>query len=415
MPLMIDTLQIHIPFYERFCQPKKDSKTVKELALSLNHLDCNLDIHARHTNSVHFEYYHPYDSIPTSHTGIGYKIMHSANNCLPHVILNASIAKILQGHNVYGNTDMITGAFEILGTFKEFHQSLCKYLDFANAYISVFDVTLPAKAPNRMVATQVRDYLRNVDWGRLRNLSVSNQRQEHNTLYFGSQGSKVGGFKVYCKGVELDRHLADLQRQAQKGDIKAAHDLQVYTDDVKSFADGSVRIEASIKTRMMTEQGLSNNLWQFLKHQLDNPDIYKTLFKLKTDDFLQALDGMRMPYDDDDKVYELLIKRLCEPTKSGKLSTTKAKNAYNFFKLLKSDGYYKVKERTEKRSFNIKVKQLCDAGFNRAYLQNLRPNMKDTPVIRLLNLDLDAPLPKSYVAPVTKYYDQFTPYLLNVA
>ena len=417
MPLMLDTVQIHIPFFECYCYQDQDSKSRWHLRLDLPSIDHNLIIHAKNVvkkdgQIVNIDYFHRYDSIPTSYTGIGYKLMDCAYNCLPHVILNASIAKIQQGHNVYGNTDMFSGVCEMLGIFANFHPDLFKYLDLPKAYISVFDVTLPALTPSRYTAEKIRDYFRNVDWGRLRNQSVNNKRQEFNTVYFGSEDSKVGGFKAYCKGVELDSYLQGLEREAKRGDIKALKDLQAYTDDVKNFADGSLRIEASIKTRFIREQGLSNNLWQFLAYQIEHPDIYQTLFKLKTDDFMQSLEGMRMPYDDDGKVYEILLKRLTEPTKSGGISTTKAKNAFNFFKLLKSDGYYEVKNRTSKPTFNRNIKTLCDVGFNRAYLQNLSKS-DDTPIIRLLNLDLNAPLPASYVPSVSQYVDDFTKYLLS--
>lgn len=419
MSLMVDTVQVHVPFFSSFCQLKHGSKTTWELAVSVAEIDSNLNICARNVvkrdgQLINIDYYHAYDSIPTSHTGIGYKVMSVSHNSMPHVVLNASIAKILQGHNVYGNTDMMTGVFEILGVFCEFHPSLLTYLDFQNAYIAKFDVTLPCQTPSRFTAEKIREYFRNVDWGRLRNQSANNKRLEYNTLYFGSVNSKVGGFKIYCKGVELDGVLSELTTQAKKGNIKAAKDLQVYTSDVKKFADSSLRIECIVKKRMLLENNLPINLWKFLIHQLNHQHVYHELFRQKTTDFLQSLQGMRMPYDDDAKVYELLIKRLSEPTKSGKISTTKAKNAYNFYKLLKSDGFYEVKKRTAKSTFNRNIKFLCDAGFNRGYLQNLNQS-DDTQVIRLLNIDFNARLPASYVPPSTQYYDRFNHFLINAA
>lgn len=420
MSLMIDTVQLHIPFFERFCGLAEDSKTRYELKLPITDIDPNLNIAAKNIRTkdgetVSIDYYHPYDSIPTSHTGIGYKVMNVSHKSMPHVILNASIAKILTGHNVYGNTDMINGVFEMLGTFFFFHPHIKEYLDLDNAYLSKFDVTLTAQTPSRMTAEKIREYFRHTDWGRFRNLAVNNKKLNYNTLYFGAEKSKVGGFKVYCKGVELDGVLSDLHTQAKKGNLKAIKYLNnVYTNDVIKFADSSVRIEATVKKRMLKENNLPTNLWQFLTHQLNHKSVYEELFTLKTKDFLQSLGGMRMPYDDDIKVYDLLIKRLTELTASGNISTTKAKNAYNFYKLLKSDGFYEVKKRTSKSTFNRNIKLLCDAGFNRAYLQNLTKS-EDTQVIRLLNLDLNAKLPDSYVPPVSNYRDDFVHYLLKSA
>lgn len=414
--LMLDTVQLHIPFDERYCYLREGSNTVWCLSLDLSQLDSALNIWAKNVVvkdgvTINIDYFHVYDSIPTSYTGIGYKIMDTSNRCMPHIILNCSIAKILQGHNVFGNTDMITGVFEMLGIFSDFHPKLLQYLDLPNAYLSKFDVTLPMQTPSRKTAERLRDYLRNVSWGRFKNLSVSNKKLEFNTLYFGSTESKVGGFKVYCKGVEVQNVLADLHAKVKKGDIKAHNDLKPYTDDVINFAERSLRLECTVKKRMLTDNNLPVNLWQFLIYQLDNPNIYHTLFKLKTDTFLQALEGMRMPYDDDTKVYDMLLKRLSEPTKSGAISTTKAKNAWNFYILLKTQGFYEVQKTSNIRTFQRNVKSLCDAGFNRGYLQNLIGSQKETSVIRLLNVDLNARLPKSYIAPSTQYYDTFTPYL----
>ena len=111
--------------------------------------------------------------------------------------------------------------------------------------------------------------MRNVSWGRFSNLAVSNKRIEFNTLYFGSVNSKVGGFKVYCKGVEVQQIVDNLTTKAKKGDLKAHRDLSAYTQDVLTFADRSVRLECTVKKRMITDNNLPTNLWQFLIYQLE--------------------------------------------------------------------------------------------------------------------------------------------------
>lgn len=417
--LMLDTVQVLIPFCERYVQPVAYSKTKWELTVCVSELDRNLitwgkNVIKKNGQTINIDYFHPYDSIPTSYSGIGFKVFDLANNCYPYVILNCSIAKILQGHNVYGNLDMFTGICEMLGIFKENYPDLCNKLDWQKAWLSKFDVTLPALTTSRQSAIKIREYLRNVDWGRFRNHNFkANGRIELNTLYFGSDESKVGGFKIYCKGVELDRHLHDLQKQAKKGDIKALHNLKPYTDDVIAYADKSIRIEATVKKRMLEENNLPTNLWQFLLLQIQDKDLYKRLFKLKAGEFMQSLDGMRMPYDDDTKVFELLCKRLGNYDKNGNPLYTKAKNAYNFYRSLKRDGYQEIKFITPKSTFNRNIKLLTDAGFNKAYLQNLSPQNKETPVLRLLNLDMDAPLPQSYTNPVSNYYGEFEQYLID--
>lgn len=415
---MLDTVQPIIPFQERFCQSVQDSKTKFELAVCVSELDRNLitwgkNVIKKDGQTISIDYFHPYESIPTSYTGIGFKVFDTTNNCMPYVILNCSVAKILQGHNVYGNLDMFTGLCEVFGIFAENYPDLASKLDWQNAWLSKFDVTLPALAPSRQSAIKLREYFRNVDWGRLRNHNFKpNGKMEMNTLYFGSADSRVGGFKIYCKGVELDRQLYELEKKAKKGDIKAFHNLQPYTKEVVEFADKSIRIEATVKKRMLDDNNLPTNLWQFLLLQIQDKDIYSRLFKMKTQDFMQSLEGMRMPYDDDVKVYELLCKRLGNYGKDGKPLYTKAKNAYRFYLQLKQLGFKEVESLTNRATFYRNVKLLTDAGFNKAYLQNLAKT-DETPILRILNLDLNAPLPKSYHSPVSNYYGEFEQYLMN--
>ncbi|MGR2988999.1 phage/plasmid replication protein, II/X family, partial [Vibrio vulnificus] len=57
---------------------------------------------------------HPYQSLPTSFTGMAFKIFQGTALRDACVELKASPAKILQGHNVYGSTSIVSGAYEML-------------------------------------------------------------------------------------------------------------------------------------------------------------------------------------------------------------------------------------------------------------------------------------------------------------
>uniref|UniRef100_A0AAU8B2Z4 Replication-associated protein G2P n=1 Tax=Dulem virus 60 TaxID=3145771 RepID=A0AAU8B2Z4_9VIRU len=414
---MIDTLEIHIPVFPAYC--RSTAKDCWEIVGDVT--DYGLTGNSRYVkksddgDNIAYDLYHAYESIPTSHTGIAFKFMHRAYKTMPFVLLNCSIAKILQGHNVYGNLDMISGACEMLGVFKEKFSEFSAYLDFSRAEVVRFDVTLPALTSSLNMAERIRDFLRNVDYGRYRSLSVRNIKEHYNTLYFGSEQSKTGGFKIYCKGIEFNKEMKELEHKALKNCI-VSHALlnKVFTPDVREYAQRSIRIEATIKKRAIKEHGLSVNLWDFLVYQYRNPNIYQKLFNLKTGDFIEALKGMYMSFDDDVKLYELLLARLTTITPTGKKSTTKAQNAYNFYKRIKDDGFYEVKRTTEERTFRRNVKSLIDAGLSRAYLQSLA-HSEEKPIIRLLNLDMKAENPPSYVHPVSSYFNEFSGYLQRVA
>lgn len=412
---MVDTVQIHIPMEDIFF--KKVSKTAYEIIGDVS--DYGLNPASRRVvkqddgSKIAFDLYHMQESIPTSHTGIGFKFMHRTNNCKPHVILNASIAKITQGHNIYGITSIIAGCFEMLGLFIESFPKFSKYFVISLAEISKLDITLPVQTTSLMTAERIREYMRYVDWGRFRNLSVRNKKLEYNTIYFGSPNSKVGGFKLYCKGVEISPIVNELKKNAQKGCLTSNYKLtHIYTPETIDYAMKSVRIEATAKKRMLKEHNIPTNLWDFIVYQLNNPDIYKTLFQHKTRKFLSALEGLTMTHTDDIKVYDLLHEKLTTITPTGKKSSTRAKHAYNFYKRLKDDGFQEVKRCSNERTFQRNIKSLADAGFSRAYLQNLSKN-EETPILRLLNMDFDAPLPASYKPPKTRFFNKFDTYLNN--
>ncbi|TWV80177.1 phage/plasmid replication protein, II/X family [Moraxella sp. VT-16-12] len=417
--LMIDTVAITIPVFKTYARLVDGSKTKWELIGDVN--DYGLVASSRHIikrdgTEIAFEKYHPFESIPTSHTGIAFKFYHQAQNSLPYVYLNASIAKILQGHNVCGNTDMIVGVCEILGYFSEFAPEFIKYLDFANAQISRFDVTLPMQVANLFVAQKVREYIRNVDWGRLKNLNFNQEgdfADTLNTVYFGAKDSKVGGFKVYCKGIELfNKEIYPLEKKARKGNLHALARLNILHNDLREYAKRSVRVECKIAREMIRRQDYPLNLWQFLEFQLFNQHIYQELFFIKTKDFFNALQGMDMTTYNDAKVKQLLIDKLTTVTPTGKKSQTRALNAYRFYLDIKENGYYEVKADTHKATFSRKVSDLIACGFSRSYLQNLTKDNKELPVLRILNLDanLSAPNPSWYQTPATQYLNEFKRY-----
>lgn len=414
--LMIDTVILHIPIFEIFAQ--KISKTGYQILGDVTDFGVNgssRNIRKRDDGTVlEYEVYHSYESLPTSHTGLGFKFLHKTENCLPYVELNCSIAKILQGHNVYGNTDIHAGIFEMLGVLCEHYPKIAGYLDFANTQLSRFDLTMPFLTSSRMTAEKIREYVRNVNWGRYKNLAVSDDKHDWNTIYFGSEKSRVGGFKLYCKGVELDKVLKDLERQAKNGSISALNKLNAYTPDVVNFADKSVRLEAMIKKRMLLEHNIPTNIWDFIVYQHKNPYMYDNLFMFKTCDLFNAMQEMKMPYADDIKVHDLLIEKLTVLTPSGKVSTTKAKNAFMFYLSLKQHGFYEIRKLCNPRTFNHNIKLLVDCGFSRSYLQNLT-KQDEVKVIRLLNLDCQPALPSSYEdpAPTYEYFERFAPYLEN--
>ena len=443
---MIDTVILHVPTFATYTvQDGERFNIVGDVN------DFGLEACARHIRvndkgeKVFTDIYHAYESLPTSHAGIGHKFYHSTNKTLPYLELNCSVAKLMQGHNVYGLDDIVYGSIEMLGAIATAYPKLAQYLDFANTKVVRFDVTYSAMCETRLQAERVRDYLRNVDFGRLRNQSVKNTKDHYNTVYFGSPGSKIGGFKLYCKGVEIENERKELQALANKNCLASTQKLQkIFTQQLQDYADRLVRIEATFKTRHIKELGIPQNLWQLVQYQLDNPELYKEIWQNKTQAMFKALEGKIMDYADDAKLMQTLkeklvtytypkdllqisVKTLCKPSFGdlsqhdfmflGKPSYTRAKNAYNLFKRIQQDGFYEVKKHHNLRTFQRNIKYLADAGFAIGTLQNLKAKGESLPVLEILSIDFANQFPEGYQVPTLteQFVEQFKPYLSKAA
>lgn len=407
---MIDSVVIHIPMQKQFTkQLGNKHMIIGDVA------DYALTACTRYlvrdpvTHEVtHGELYHPFESLPSWHSGVAMKFFDTAMNCLPYVSLNASIAKIGQGHNVYGHDNLYAGVVDMLSVLRETYPVLWSCLDIENARLSRIDITYSAKLPSRNHAEQTRDFLRNVDWGRLRN----NSKQERwNTVYFGGEASRVGVAVVYCKGVELEDERKKLQKQAKQGDLNATKKLAIFTQELQDYADRLLRFEARCKSRQIEQFGISTNLWDFIAHTFKNKRTLFELWNYKFKPIFDALKGKHMTHADDSEVLNLLLDKLTTITDSGKKSTTQALNAYNFYKRIKQDGFLKVKSLHNQRTFQRNVKNLIDCGISRSHLQNLHSNDGQiVPIIQLVNIDFANQLPtdyKPFISPNLKEFNHF--------
>lgn len=414
---MIDTAKLHIPTLPTYVTSYAHQKGVRyETTLSIGEMGLTGSSRCV-KNGIAFEIYHAYDSLPTSHSGIGFKFYHQTYNTLPYLELNCSIAKILQGHNVYGH-DNLLNCIQMLGAIKETFPTLWQYLDVQNTKVVYLDITYSAVMQNRKQAEQVRDYLRNVDFKGLRNQSVIGEKDHYNTVYFGSENSRIGRFKVYCKGVEVQKEVKELQRLAKQNDLSSQRKLQtIFTTELQDYADKLVRIEATIKSRQMQQLGIPQNLWQLYDYHIKNPTFFTELWQMKTKAMFTALQGKTMNYADDSEIWQLLHDKLTTITPSGNTSTAKAKNAFQFYRSIRDYGYYTVKGEQTKHTFNRNVKTLIDCGISKAFLQNLHAT-KDNKIniLEVLTVDFNNQIPTDVVIPTPngEYLEVFKPYFMHV-
>lgn len=348
--------------------------------------------------------YAPYDTLGTDFSDMAIKFYDKGINTLPYLELKASPLKLLQGHNVFGFESIELGAIEMLGMVIDALPNLCQYLDFAKTEVLHIDTTYMATLPNQNLVKPVLEYLANISSGHAK---AQNLRY-NNYVRWGTQNSRYIGRKVYGKFEEVENQIKQLKKQAGKDNQALAKLNALYA--VKDFADAKLRFEARICKTYLSKNNYPSNLFELIKLQRVQPDLLQKLWSIAFNPIFTALQGENMTLNNDDKVYGLLKSKLCTVTKKGNISYTKANNAYQFYKTIKSDGFDKVKSSlcdnpSGRRLFYGNVKQLIDCGISKAHLQNLHnaDDCKVIPFVRLIQIDFGKQLPDDYVEPLSKY------------
>lgn len=355
---------------------------------------------------------HPYQSLPTSFTGMAFKIFQGTPLRDACVELKASPAKILQGHNVYGSTRIITGAYEMLMALYNAYPSFADMLDFQAATLDAIDCTFSARAKNELQAKQVINQLKSVANKQMR----ASVRNEHETTCYFSRGSRHVDRKVYLKGCEFNRQLSQLRSLQEKGDRSYDRVLDVMGDpNLINYARNLIRFEAGAKRRYLDDMGVPKNLFEACKFQFEYEkngscliaDIWRKAFA----PLMEALEGQKMNIFNDEQVHNRLKTMYGKITPKGNVTYSKADRIFRFYRSLVSDGYLAVKDSfSAPRTFYDNLNLLLEAGFSKAQLQNLQGNGKDNviPLLQVIEIDFSQQRPADYVEPkagdITKLY-----------
>jgi II/X family phage/plasmid replication protein len=340
---------------------------------------------------------HPYQSLPTSFTGMAFKIFQGTALRDACVELKASPAKILQGHNVYGSTRIITGAYEMLMALYNSYPSFSDMLDFQAATLDAIDCTFSARAKNELQAKQVINQLKSVANKQMR----ASVRNEHETTCYFSRGSRHIDRKVYLKGCEFNRQLNQLRSLQDKGDHSYDRVIDVMSDpSLINYARNLIRFEAGAKRRYLDDMGVPKNLFDACKFQFEYEkngscliaDIWRKAFA----PLMEALEGQKMNIFNDEQVHNRLKTMYGKVTPKGNVTYSKADRVFRFYRSLVSDGYLAVKESfSAPRTFYDNLNLLLDAGFSKAQLQNLQGNGKDNvvPLLQVIEIDFSQQRP----------------------
>lgn len=420
---MLDRLRLSIPFSPQYVTGAKSYLTARN-AMAHGHRGSILDIHAlkiplgaRAVARADSEdrmfkdweidgLYHKYEHLESSFTPLAFKVFHDSF-CYPCVELKASPAKLLQGHNVFGSVDIAIGAAEMLSTLQSTYPVLYEMLEVSSCEVLELDCTYSARMKSEHQAQQVMNVLKKVSNGQ----TVSRGDQYQTTTYWGSKKSRLKRLKAYLKSAEFQAQLDEFRKDASKGCEAAKRILSVMEDArLQDWAKALIRFEATVCKRYLERREISCLLTDLIKHQRDLKNqgrcFISELWQDTTKDVFKAFEGQTMKVNDDDAVLAALRKVHFTVTPKGNISYSKASRLYLFYVALREQGYAELKKlHNGNQTFYRNLKELQEAGFSKAFLQNLHGEAKSNVValLRFVEVDFSAQLPDWYEEPVSPF------------
>ncbi|GIU46750.1 replication protein [Shewanella sairae] len=358
------------------------------------------------------ELMHPWDSIPSSYTGIAFKVYQGGGfrDC-PCVELKASPAKIVQGHNVYGSENFELGFRTILRCLASAFPAFSKMLDFEQAVLFRADATYSIQLPTSDCLASALDSIANFS---NRYLRPSRDGDYETTIYFNRErgnpnSGRASSLCIYSKLDEVVHQLMNLKAKKKKERTTIYDPVieQLESDDLQHFATNRLRFESRCCVRMFERLGiplLVKDLLSFISAYESEKGVgafCRYIWAEAMKDLLSAIDGQEITVIHDSKVKKLLHAEYDTITTSGGLRKAKAVRLFGFYRRLCTEGYKKVKRTmgmTGKSSFYSHCNSLMAVGMSKFQLQNLHKD-ETLPLVHLLKFDFDKQRPASYVEP----------------
>lgn len=401
---MLDHLRLSIPVLPIFIKKMGDTQIFNgdirdyDLPAATRHVSRDID-----GNTITGDLYSPYESLPSSYTDMAMKFYTQSRHCPPYVEIKASPLKLLQGHNLYGFESIELGAVEMLGLLGDAYPQLNAILDYANIEVLHLDTTYYTKLPHQSMVQPVLDYLSSCSTGHRKAKKLAYE----NYITWGSDTARYLRPKAYGKFEEMKAQMNKLQKSADRGCTRSKKLVMIMHENLP-LANAVVRFEGRVCKTYLTKNGYPSNLWELIKLQRENPKLLNELWHVVFDPILNTLKGKNMCYADDAEILETLKDELKTVTKSGNVSYTKAKNAFQFYNLLRQMGFSKVKELYSETTFYRNLNALISAGISKAALQNLHksPEGKVVPVAQICHINFSNQLPSHYVMPTSRYMER---------
>lgn len=358
------------------------------------------------------ELMHPWDSLPSSYTGIAFKVYQGGGfRDSPCVELKASPAKIMQGHNVYGSENFELGIRHIFRCLVSVYPQFAKMLSFDGAVLFRADSTYSIQLPNEDCLASALDSIANFS---NRYLRPSRDGDYETTIYFNKErgnpnSGRASSLCIYSKLDEVVHQLMNLKNKKKKERTLVYDPVieQLESDDLQHFATNRLRFEARCCVRLFERLGIPVLIKDLLAHiaayesEKGKGAFCQYIWHEAMKDMLSAIEGQEITVIHDSKVKKLLHAEYDTITKTGKTRKAKAVRLFGFYRRLCTEGYKKVKRTmgiTGKSSFYSHCNSLMAVGMSKFQLQNLHKD-ESLPLVHLLKFDFDKQCPVSYVEP----------------
>lgn len=351
---------------------------------------------------------HPYESLSSHFASLAMKVHQGSNLAPPRVELKASPAKLLQGHNVFGPTDVALCAEALLTPFCLAMPLLADFLDFEGIYIAKIDCTFSAMLETINQSRQVMDCLRNVSNGQTK-ATKSTRSQTYDSTMYWNETSNLIRRKAYLKGQEiqadLDRCKMALRRAPNDESLKRR--IKVLSNpDLIEWAALLVRFEVSLFPRKLINLKIPCNLFDLITYQREyekeGRNLIYYMWCAGFNELFESFKGTVMNIYNDEKIFELLKSVYYSVTPKGNVSYSKAQRVFGFYRRLVNEGYDEVFKTLPRRTFYDNINLLIAAGICKAQLQNLHVEKSNNvvPLVQLIKVDFSQQYPDWYVEPV---------------
>ncbi|WP_332397378.1 phage/plasmid replication protein, II/X family [Vibrio metschnikovii] len=351
---------------------------------------------------------HPWDSIPSSYTGIAFKV-YQASGFRPCacVELKASPAKVVQGHNVFGSDDLLTAAVFITTALKNALPEFSEMLDFNLIDVFRFDATHSVQLQSR---DQLQGALESLTRVSHKYLRPSRQGEFESTVYFNSfknnpNSGRTTSLCIYSKLDEVLHQLEDLKARKRRERTTIYDKVidELSSDVLNDFATNRLRFEARFKARWFVKHDIPQNLWDFINYvkafeSQSGMSFCQWAWKDAMKDLLSAIEGSTLSVVHDHKVMSMLHDMYDTFDSKGKKRTSHALRLFQVYDRLKHSTYEQVKNTMSKSTFYRSVTDLMAIGLSKEQIQNLHKD-EHLPLAQIITFDFDAQRPDYYQEP----------------